>query len=195
MNFKQDLHSSSLIIKQIPNLLTTLRLFLIIPISLLLLNQNYSWAVSLFLVAAISDGLDGFLAKKMNSVSTFGLIMDPIADKFLLVSIYIVLTYLGQIPVWLCVLIVVRDLSIIAAVTGYFFVGGSKIIKPSLVSKANTFIQFILILYLIVTSHFDFNSPIETILIGLVATTTIISGFDYAIRWIRLAYDNIQKSN
>ena len=195
MNFKQYLHSSSLIIKQIPNLLTTLRLFLIIPISLLLLNQNYSWAVSLFLVAAISDGLDGFLAKKMNSVSTFGLIMDPIADKFLLVSIYIVLTYLGQIPVWLCVLIVVRDLSIIAAVTGYFFVGGSKIIKPSLVSKANTFIQFILILYLIVTAHFDFNSPIETILIGLVATTTIISGFDYAIRWIRLAYDNIQKSN
>ena len=180
---------------QIPNFITLIRLFLIIPIVIFLLGENFFIASWLFLLSATTDILDGFIAKKINAVTKFGSIIDPIADKILLVSCFTVLTFLGYIPLWLCILVVFRDLVIVAAVTGYFLLSETTKIKPSKMSKLNTFVQISLVLYVMIASQFHFEHSIETVLVALVATTTLASGLGYAVLWIRKAYENIKSSN
>src|SRR5687768_2499072 len=96
-------------IKYLPNIITCLRFLLIVPLIFAVANQHFTLAFYLFLLAGVSDGLDGFLARRFNWSSRFGSIADPIADKLLLTIMLIVLTSLRWIPVWLLVLVVARD--------------------------------------------------------------------------------------
>ena len=125
----------------IPNLITIGRLFLVPLVIVMIINANWDAAFILFVVAGISDAVDGFLAKRCGMASELGAWLDPVADKALIVSIYITLAVVGAVPVWLVVLVVARDLMIVAAVILSWLLDKPLTIAPIVVSKLNTAAQ------------------------------------------------------
>ena len=111
----------------IPNLITAFRFLLVPPVVLSLLNDRFGTALILFFIAGFSDALDGYLAKRNNWTSRIGALMDPLADKLLLVSCFVTLGWLGWIPVWLVALVVLRDLVIIGGAAGISRIGASAV--------------------------------------------------------------------
>ena len=124
-----------IVVSYIPNLITVLRVVAAPLLILLLKYGNYELALLLFLIAGISDGLDGYIAKKFNVQSQFGAMLDPVADKILLVSCFVMLTLLGHLPFWLLVIVSFRDVLIVG---GYLVLVMLKVtvqMAPSIVSK------------------------------------------------------------
>jgi len=172
------------LLSYIPNLITVLRVVAAPALILLLKNGNYELALVLFLVAGISDGLDGYIAKRFNVQSQFGAMLDPVADKILLVSCFVMLTLLGYLPFWLLVLISFRDLVIVG---GYLVLVMLKVtvkMAPSVVSKINTVCQICLVgLMLAELAGWVALGGVINLLIVVVAFTTLISGIHYVWVW------------
>ena len=167
----------------IPNLITVFRFLLVPPIVLLLLREQFGLALLLFLLAGLSDGLDGYLAKHFGWSSRLGGLMDPLADKLLLVSCYITLGGLGVIPVWLVAVVVARDLIILAGAVVYHLRIAALEAEPSVISKINTLAQILLVLValggkvgLVPLVWLDY-------LVYTVLATTLLSGADYVWTW------------
>ena len=140
----------------LPNIITSIRLILLIPLSYYLSSENYQPAMIIFFIAGFSDALDGFLAKKFNWVSRFGSILDPIADKALLVVTMGILTLNNIISVELFVSVAVRDFYILAGAYFYYKRIGPMNMEPSFISKINTFVQILLVTLLLVSlSYID----------------------------------------
>jgi len=156
---------------------------LIIPIVFLLWNQDYLLSLFLIAIAGLSDFLDGFLAKRNNWRSELGAMLDPTADKLLLVSVFITLYKMNLIPYWLTVSVIMRDAMIIFGLSLYrYFIGKPKLL-PSQISKVNTFMQIIFVLLVIGGQIFEILY-IPTVIFGsIVFVTSILSGLDYWIRW------------
>ena len=172
----------------LPNIITVMRIILVAPIVWLLIEQQFTWALILFAVAGASDALDGFLARHFNWQSWWGSVLDPLADKLLQVSCYITLAWMGHIPVWLVVAIVLRDLVIVFGALLYHRRVTSFEAEPSIISKFNTFAQIVLIL--IVVLHIGVYALPDSLLTGmfwLVLFTTVYSGVDYVYRWTHRA--------
>src|ERR671920_1487112 len=125
----------------IPNIITIGRL-IIVPFVVMMIGQG-RWGIAfvLFVVAGISDAVDGFIARRFDMRSEFGAYIDPLADKALLVSIYVTLSIVGIIPSWLAIVVVSRDLMIVAAVLLSWVMARPVEIKPKTISKINTFAQ------------------------------------------------------
>jgi cardiolipin synthase len=175
-------------LRSLPNLISLLRILLVVPIVLLMLRQEYGAALLLFFLAGMSDGLDGFLAKRYGWKTRLGAILDPIADKLLLVSSYLALTWLGLIPVWLTAMIIARDLTIVSGGLGYHLLIGPFEPAPSRISKLNTLAQLVLV----VAVMFDqgvlpLYGWMLTGLVYLVLLTTVASGIHYVVIWGRRA--------
>lgn len=172
----------------VPNAISLFRLCSVPILVWLLLMQRFEWAFWLFLISAISDAIDGIIAKYFNLQTTIGSFLDPLADKALLVSAYITAGLLNLIPMWVVLLVVFRDLVIVGGAIVFETVTKSLEMEPLLVSKTNTLAQIILILS--VLSHLVYEIPSDDIL-GLlqyiVAATTITSGAAYMIIWSRRA--------
>ncbi|MDX1696497.1 MAG: CDP-alcohol phosphatidyltransferase family protein [Ketobacteraceae bacterium] len=172
--------SSSPILKAIPNMLTILRILLVIPFVWVLLAEQYQLALLLLFVAGVTDGLDGFLARHYGWYSWFGSVADPIADKILLVASYVILGYLGHLPEWLVYLVVGRDIVIFSGAFAYWRIVGHFEGKPSWLGKVCT---FSLIVYgLLVLVHLAlYPVPVAMIDWGgwLVATLCVGSGLHY----------------
>ena len=172
----------------IPNLITVVRILLVVPVAWALLEQQYLLALVLFFVAGVSDGLDGFLAKQFDWTSRLGAILDPLADKALLVTCYAALAWVGLLPVWLLVLVVVRDLVIVAGAVIYNFRIERLDADPTLISKLNTVLQILLVLMVITQQLSDWFAPAWlTVLIYAVTVSVLWSGLDYVITWGRRA--------
>ena len=174
--------------KDIPNVISVARVVLVFPVIWLLLNQHYQSAMLLFFVAGISDALDGFLARQYRWQSRLGGILDPLADKFLLVSVYLCLGWLQVLPWWLVGLVVLRDVIIVMGAVAYNFRVEKLDAQPSLVSKLNTTLQILLVL--MVVYDLGFASLPDKLLQGTawaVALTTLWSGIDYVVSWSRKA--------
>jgi cardiolipin synthase len=124
-----------------PNLLTLLRLFIIPFLVIEILDGNFRAAFALFLLAGISDGLDGLLARWLSQRTTLGLYLDPIADKLLLSTLFLVLTHVGLMPRYVTVLVFSRDLGILLIATLLFATGTLRDFYPSLFGKLNTLFQ------------------------------------------------------
>jgi cardiolipin synthase len=174
--------------QDIPNLISFLRILLTLPIVWLLFEREFSYALLLFAVAGFSDGLDGFLAKHFNWRSHLGGLLDPLADKALLMCSFLVLGALGLIPVWLVILVIFRDLTIMGGALYYHFSVEEVAGEPTLISKLNTLLQIVLVL-LVVTDAGPLPLP-STLLLSLIwltALTTLSSGFVYVWVWTRKA--------
>lgn len=170
--------------KDIPNFLTVARIVLVAPLGYALFQEEYFLALGIILVAGASDGLDGFLAKHYQWQSRLGSILDPIADKLLLLSSFIILALLGHIPFWLAALALGRDLAIILFGLAYHFFIEPFEMEPALSSKLNTLCQILLVVAVIVNQLPWLDISIMTKgLIYLVAFTTVLSSVQYAWHW------------
>jgi len=172
-------------ISMVPNLLTLLRIAAC-PVLVLVLNEgNYEVALILFLASGITDGLDGYIAKKFDCVSTLGKILDPIADKLLISSAYVMLALVGDIPFYLLVVVIFRDLVI---VIGYFvlqMVMDEEVpIRPIYSSKLNTFLQIVLVIVLLFEKANWLTIPyaMNVLIVGVIATS-VVSGLLYVWHW------------
>lgn len=180
--------------EDIPNLISILRIFMSVPVVWAFLEQRFDIALVLFAVAGISDGLDGYLAKHYGWQSQLGGMLDPLADKVLLVSSYLTLALIGIIPVWLVMLVILRDLVIITGALVYHFRVTELTAQPSLISKFNTFSQIVLVLAVVLDRGL-WPLPGWSIqgLIGLVLVTTLASGVNYVWVWSRLAISHRER--
>lgn len=168
----------------IPNLICGVRFVLVAPIVFSLLSGDFLSALVLIFVAGFSDGLDGYLAKNFQWRTRLGGILDPLADKLLLVSVIMTLTWLGLSPVWLACVVIGRDLIIVTGGTVYNFLIGPVEPDPSLISKLNTGFQLLYMLIVISHQAFGWLGGISILVIGAgVFVTSVISGLDYVLRW------------
>lgn len=144
------------------------------------------FAFSIFLLAGISDAVDGFLAKRFNMTSELGAYLDPLADKALIVSIYVTLGITGALPRWLVILVVSRDIMIVGAVILSWLMGNPVTVKPLLVSKLNTLAQIVLACLVLSALAFRWNvDSLLMVAMGLVAILTLLSVAFYLAEWVR----------
>ncbi len=185
----------SLKARDIPNIITCLRILLVVPFLWLLLEENYGAALLLFVIAGVSDALDGFLAKYYGWTSELGGLLDPIADKLLLIGAILALGWLNELPIWLVALVVLRDLIILSGAIAYHLLIERFQAAPLLISKLNTLTQLVLVCAIIVNYGWE-PLPVRLLngLMALTALTTIWSGAAYVWRWGRHARQNIQCS-
>jgi cardiolipin synthase len=175
-------------LKHIPNLITAARMLLIPWIALALFEARYAEAAALFTVAALSDGVDGFLARRFGWQTRLGAILDPLADKALILAAMVALVAADLLPMWLLVLLLARDLGIVAGATHYnFFVRGGFVPRPLLVGKLHVFLVAMLILVVIASAWQGWAlDQARDALIALVALSTIISAYGYYRQWSAL---------
>lgn len=180
--------------RDIPNLISILRIILVIPIIWLMREQAFGMALILFFVAGISDGVDGYLAKRNHWATRLGSILDPLADKLLLISSYVMLGFLGYLPFWLVLAVLSRDVIIVLGALVYHMVLGKYEMAPSIFSKINTFMQIVLVLGLVFSlGMYSLPDWLITALIYTVLLTTLASGIDYVYVWGRKAYRQIHQ--
>ena len=170
----------------IPNLITLGRI-LLVPVVVWAIASGAMWiAFLLFVAAGVSDAVDGFLAKRFRMTTELGAYLDPLADKALIVSIYLTLGINNMIPGWLVILVVSRDIMIVGAVMLSWLVGTPLKVKPLLVSKLNTAAQIVYACVVLGTLGFEYKLPILTlVLMGLVAALTLLSVAAYVAEWVR----------
>ncbi len=168
----------------LPNAITLVRIGLVPVFIVLLKAQDYMAALLVFAVAGFSDGLDGFIAKRFNLVTRLGAILDPLADKVLLVSAYIMLTILGHLPFWLVLTVGFRDLLIVAGYLVYTSLIGPVAMRPTYLSKFNTFLQITLVVVILVQQAMGLPlAVVIQIMIYSVFVTTVASGVHYVWIW------------
>jgi cardiolipin synthase len=168
----------------IPNIICVLRMLLVAPLLWALAERRYVLALALVVVAGISDALDGFLAKQFDWRSRLGGLLDPLADKLLLVSLFVMLAWLGLLPVWLAVVVIGRDLVIVTGGVVYNSMIGPVQPEPSPASKLNTLAQLICVTLVLCEAGLGWRlGPAVTVSGALVLVTSGVSGLDYVIRW------------
>ncbi|ARU57644.1 phosphatidylglycerophosphate synthase [Oleiphilus messinensis] len=172
--------------RHIPNILTFGRMILVLPIVSCLYSEYYRQALALFFVAGLTDAIDGFLARKFEWKSRLGAIVDPLADKLLLVSAFIALTFLGKIALWLTVLVFARDVVIVCGGVYYRYTVGTIQMAPSRLGKLSTLAQITFVLVVII-SLAGLPMPEKTAYWGqwLVAILCVASGVQYVWVWSR----------
>lgn len=168
----------------LPNMITIARIALVPVLILLLKDQNYVAGLIVFVIAGASDALDGYLAKRLNVQSRLGAILDPVADKLLLVSAYVMLTLLGYIPFWLVLVVVFRDLLIVGGYMLYTSHAGPVKMRPSILSKLNTLMQITLVAVILTQQAAGLTWPLAETLVYVVLATTVVSGAHYTWSWI-----------
>jgi len=174
--------------RHLPNAICVLRILLVIPIVTLLLEQRYLAALLLIGLAGLSDGLDGFLARRFNWSSRIGGLLDPLADKLLFISVFAALCWVGHVPAWLFLVVVGRDLTIVCGALAYEYRIGRVEPQPSVVGKLNTVAALLYLLLVISAQVFSWPPPEAVLTSGaLVFVVSIVSGLDYVLTWSRHA--------
>lgn len=166
----------------LPNMITLARLVAVPATIWLILQHRLDLAFLLFLAAGISDALDGWLARVLNARSAIGALLDPVADKALLVSVYVTLAAIGVLPDWLAILVVFRDIVIVGGLALLWMLGSRPPIRPLWVSKVNTLLQILLVALALMAAGYGLAmQAVLELLIWGVATTTVISGLAYVV--------------
>jgi cardiolipin synthase len=165
----------------VPNQITLLRLGILPFFLILIVYEHYRYALLILVFAGLSDGIDGLLARKLNQKSAIGAYLDPIADKLLLSSSFVILAMEKQLAWWLTIMVLSRDIMILTVAAVILLISGYRPFPPSLLGKATTFFQIILVFVVVLTAAYA-NAEFafaKGVLIYLVAILTTISGFHY----------------
>lgn len=175
----------------LPNILTLTRILLLPFFATTLIYGSYQYALILFLTAGITDILDGLLARATKQITDLGRILDPLADKFLLVTAFILMSVYGWIPKWLTVTVISRDLIVITGCMIIYFVTHTlkALPPPSLLGKAANTSQFLLIGIVLLLINTKGNANIPTAFMIIVAFFTITSGLHYIYKGLKIAYE------
>ncbi len=169
----------------LPNLLSIIRIYLMYPLLTFIAEENYIFALYIFVIAAATDGLDGYLARVMNWQTELGKILDPVADKVLLIGTVLILWINGYIPFFVVIVFVLRDFIIIMGAAFHMTVYETAVPNPNVFGKITTFVH---IGYLAaVFIDIIFNVTLTTLLVDIsVALVTLISLFLYGVNWFKL---------
>lgn len=170
--------------RDIPNLITLLRLVLLVPFVLFLLDGKFTAALLVFAVAGLSDAVDGYLARSRGWGTHLGAMLDPLADKLLMATAYLTLSWLDLLPHWITALVIGRDLIIITGALAYAHLVRRPEMAPTRISKFNTVAQIIFMVS-VLTDMAGVDLPNAWIMawLVLVVATTLWSGVDYVWRW------------
>ncbi len=169
----------------IPNFITIGRLMIVPLVIMMIVQGNWQIAFALFVIAGISDAVDGFLARRFAMHSELGAYLDPVADKALLVSIYMTLAILNIIPAWVAILVISRDIMIVSAVLLSWLLENPLEMRPFLVSKLNTFAQIAFAAVLLAARAFDVDPGIWfAVSMWTVAALTVASAAAYLAFWV-----------
>ena len=176
--------------QDIPNVISIMRIVLVLPVILLLLADAYLYALILFFIAGVSDGVDGFLARYYGWQSRLGSILDPLADKLLLVFCYLTLGWLEHLPWWLVAAVIIRDIVIVSGTGMYHWLIEDVEMRPTMLSKLNTVMQLSLIVVLLISlaDIITISSGLITWLIYGTLVTTLVSGMQYVAMWCLRAH-------
>ena len=168
----------------LPNLLTCLRILMVPVILVLLARGEYGAAMWLVLAAGVTDVLDGFIARRFGLATYLGALLDPLADKILIVSAVVVLARSGLVPWWLAAAVIGRDLVILGGAAAWYRKARRLDMEPTLLSKANTFVQITLV-YLVIAHGAGLIriAPLLPVLFILALVTTVVSGIHYVAVW------------
>jgi cardiolipin synthase len=177
-------------VRHLPNLICLVRIALVWPVAASLRHGDYGFALILFTIAAVSDGLDGYLAKRFGWTSQLGKVIDPLADKLLLVTVFITATWLGLVPWWVAAAAIARDVMIgLGALIFRLWFGPLKG-RPTIISKFNTLFQLgYLVAVMLVASVGILPQDMVDALAYIMFVTTVASGFDYLYQFTRRAWD------
>ena len=172
----------------IPNIICILRILLVVPIVIALRDGEFTIALVLIFIAGFSDVLDGFLARQFDWRTRLGGLLDPLADKLLLVTVMLTLTSLDLVPWWLTFVVIGRDVVIISGAIAYNLLIEMVKPEPTIISKINTMLQLLYIVLVIAQQAFGWPPAIAIILAGTgVFCTSVVSGMDYVMSWSRKA--------
>lgn len=174
-------------LSSLPNAISIARMGLIVPIVWALLVGQFNFALLLFLVAGISDALDGLLAKRFGWESELGAILDPIADKLLLVACFLTLGWLGILPWWLVLTVFARDFIIVVWIVSHHYLLENVQVVPSVLSKINTFAQIVCVLLVVYAAGKEVAPVFVDMWIAITLLTTVFSGLQYLSVWSRKA--------
>jgi cardiolipin synthase len=176
-------------VRHIPNLICLVRLALIWPIATALYGRQYGIALALFVVAAVSDGLDGYLAKRFNWISELGKFLDPAADKLLLVTVFVESAWLGLVPWWVTAAAVARDAMIALGALVFRLWFGPLRGRPTVISKINTAAQLLYLTAVMLAAAAAFApGGVLRALALIVVATTVLSGWHYVQAFTRRAW-------
>lgn len=166
----------------VPNSLTVLRILLVPVFVMFLISGRYDYALATFLIAGITDGLDGTIARAANQRTTLGAYLDPLADKLLLMSAFATLAFLELVPLWIAILVVVRDVLLVIATLVAKATASRVDISPSLLGKGTTVVQllYILLVVILTSRRVDLQiiQPVLYVMVGF----TVLSGLHYLYR-------------
>ena len=170
----------------LPNLITLARL-LSVPLAIwLILEARYAAAFWVFVGAGLSDALDGYIAKRFDRRTRLGAVLDPAADKAMLVGVYVTLGLAGQLPGWLVSLVILRDFLIVLGFVLIRTTAAPQQLGPLFISKVNTLAQITLVGFVLAQGLGIEAEPVKLLLIAAAAATTVLSGLSYLARWARL---------
>jgi cardiolipin synthase (CMP-forming) len=179
-----DSHGSNRALN-IPNFITVGRVILVPVVFWLLVSGNVQGAFLAFVVAGISDGVDGFLAKRYGWTTELGAYLDPVADKLLLVSVFVALGVLGQLPSWIVIAVVSRDILIVGAIMLSWLMDNPVQIRPFIISKANTASQLLLASTVLADIGFELGlASLRTVLVWVTGLLTVVSLVAYMRAWL-----------
>jgi cardiolipin synthase len=170
----------------IPNLITSIRIILVPIFIIYLLRDELTAALIVFILAGLSDGVDGFVARMFNQKSRLGAFLDPLADKMLLVAAFVVLAARDYLPPWLTVVVISRDFFILLGVLILVLTHTDITIKPSVISKVTTCLQLMTIFLVLSKTYVPQISQITKYLFWATGLLTISSGLDYMRYWFRM---------
>ena len=172
----------------LPNLICIARLMLTLPIVFYLVRGDFQLALILIMIAGLSDGLDGFLARRYGWASRIGGLLDPLADKLLFVSVFAALTWIDLVPVWLFAIVIGRDAVIVSGAIAYELLIGPVEPSPSKVGKLNTVITLLYLLFVMTFQIFAWPPEVTLLICGAgVFVVSLVSGLDYVLTWGGLA--------
>lgn len=176
----------------LPNYITLLRVILIPFFINLMIYGYYREGLIVFVAACITDALDGMIARLTNTKTELGAFLDPMADKLLIISAFVTLVLLDMLPVWLVIIVVSRDIILVLGSIAIYFTGHPFRAQPSIIGKATTLFQFIVVTLSLVLKNFGTEMGLMTILHWTTAGFTVASGIQYVMRGTKIVGKNLE---
>ncbi len=176
----------------LPNYITLLRIILIPFFINLMIYGYFGAALIVFVVACVTDALDGMIARLTKSMTELGAFLDPMADKLLIVSAFVTLVLMGMLPVWLVIIVVSRDIILVLGSIAIYFTGHQFTARPSLIGKATTALQLIVVTLSLVLKNFGTEMGLMTVLHWTTAVFTLASGIQYVVRGTRIVGQGLE---
>lgn len=171
----------------IPNLLTLTRILLLPVFAATLVYEEYQYSLILFVAASVTDVLDGLIARITKQITYFGTILDPVADKFFIITTFVLMSSYGLLPKWITIVVISKEIIVITGTIIVYFVTNKLVIEPSRLGKLSSLCQFFLIGLVLLLLNIEGGLQVPTLLLILVALLTAAAGINYVNKGFRVA--------